>query len=48
MGFYPTQEQLRPGNEQAHQYKMEEIEQFLKSCALNFPSHKDQLAKVRH
>jgi glycine/D-amino acid oxidase-like deaminating enzyme len=48
MGFYPTQEQLRPGNEQAHKYKMEEIEQFLKSCALNFPSHKDQLAKVRH
>lgn len=47
-GMYPMQEQLRPGNELAHKYKMEKIEKFLKSCALNFPSHKDQLAKLRH
>ena len=42
------QEQLRPGNEMAHKYDMEEIEKYLKGCALNFPSHKDQLAKLRH
>lgn len=48
MGMYPMQEQLRPGNERAHKYKMEKIEQFIKACALNFPSHKDQLAKVRN
>ena len=47
-GMYPMQEQLRPGNELAHKYKMEKIEKFLKSCALNFPSHKDRLAEVRH
>lgn len=47
-GIYPTKEQLRPGNELAHKYKMEEIEKYLKGCALNFPSHKSQLAALRH
>lgn len=47
MGIYPAPEQLRPGNGQMHTYDLEKIDKFLKGCALNFPSHKDQLAEVR-
>jgi hypothetical protein len=43
-GIYPTDEQVRPGNELANKYDLEKMAHFLKGCALNYPSHKDQLA----
>ena len=46
-GIYPTDEQVRPGNELAHKYNLDDIATYLKGCALNFPSHKDQLALLR-
>lgn len=46
-GTFPNPERLRPGNEQERQYELEKIDRFIKRCALNFPPHKDQLAKVR-
>ncbi len=46
-GIYPTPEQLRPGNELAHQYDLKKIEDFRKGCALNFPAHKKQLQSLR-
>ena len=42
-GLFPTQDQLLPGNEVAHKYKMENIENFISRCALNFSSHREQL-----
>jgi 2-polyprenyl-6-methoxyphenol hydroxylase-like FAD-dependent oxidoreductase len=46
-GLYPTQEQLKPGNEMAHRYKMSDIEQYLQGCALNFKPHVEQLRELR-
>lgn len=46
-GIYPTDEQVRPGNELAHKYDLGEIERYLKGCALNFPSHQEQLRTLR-
>ena len=46
-GLYPTQEQLRPGNERAHQYKMDDIARYLQGCALNFKGHAEQLEALR-
>ncbi len=46
-GIYPTQEQLSPGNETANQYDLAKIERYLKGCALNFKSHREQLEAVR-
>ncbi|WGL18434.1 tryptophan 7-halogenase [Microbulbifer bruguierae] len=46
-GIYPTQEQLRPGNELANQYKTSEIREFIRRCALNFNPHLQQLASLR-
>lgn len=46
-GIYPTDEQVRPGNELAKKYDLEKMASFLKGCALNYPSHKDQLAMLR-
>lgn len=46
-GIYPTDEQVRPGNELAHKYDLQDIEKYLKGCALNFPAHKDQLDLLR-
>ncbi|WP_444882934.1 tryptophan halogenase family protein [Microbulbifer sp. PSTR4-B] len=42
-GVYPSQEQLRSGNELAHKYKIKEIKDFNRRCALNFKSHLQQL-----
>jgi hypothetical protein len=47
-GIMPTDEQVKPGNELAHKYNLDKIAEFRKGCALNFPSHKDQLAELRH
>ena len=45
-GIYPTAEQVRPGNELAHKYELDDIERYLKGCALNFPSHQERLAEL--
>jgi 2-polyprenyl-6-methoxyphenol hydroxylase-like FAD-dependent oxidoreductase len=47
-GIMPTDEQVKPGNELAHKYNLDKIAEFRRGCALNFPSHKDQLAELRH
>jgi hypothetical protein len=47
-GIMPTDDQVRPGNELAHKYNLDKIAEFRKGCALNFPSHKDQLAELGH
>lgn len=46
-GIYPTAEQVRPGNENAHKYNLAEIEEYLTGCALNFPSHQERLQALR-
>jgi hypothetical protein len=46
-GIYPTDEQVRPGNELANKYDLGKIADFLKGCALNYPSHKEQLEILR-
>ena len=46
-GIYPRQDQLKPGNELAHHYDLDKIDRYLKGCALNFKSHRDQLAELR-
>ena len=47
-GIYPTDEQVRPGSELAHQYDLEKISRYLKGCALNFRPHQEQLRFVRN
>ena len=42
----PTDDQVRPGNEQANMYDLGEIAKFRKGCALNFPAHNEQLAAL--
>jgi glycine/D-amino acid oxidase-like deaminating enzyme len=44
-GLYPAGEQLKPGNELAHKYKLPVIQDFIRRCALNFRPHKDLLAE---
>lgn len=46
-GIYPTQEQVRPGNELAHKYDLEHIASYLRGCSLNFKPHKERLAELR-
>ena len=46
-GIYPAQDQLRPGNEQAKSYDLDKIDKYLKGCALNFKSHREQLDAIR-
>ena len=46
-GIYPTQDQVRPGNELANKYDLDGIARYLKGCALNFPPHRDQLRILR-
>ena len=46
-GIYPTQDQVRPGNELAHKYDLDDIARYLQGCALNFPAHEEQLRRVR-
>lgn len=38
-GIYPTDEHVRPGNELARNYDLQDIEKYLKGCALNFNPH---------
>lgn len=45
-GLFPSQDQLRPGNEVANKYRLETIEDFIQRCGLNFSSHKEQLANL--
>ena len=47
-GIYPTDEQVRPGNELANRYDLKDIETFLKGCALNFPSHQERLRTLKN
>ncbi len=42
-GIYPTPEQLKPGNDLAHKYKIDNIQNFIKRCSLNFKPHRQQL-----
>ena len=46
-GIYPTDEQVRPGNEFANKYDLDGIGRFLAGCALNFRPHREQLADLR-
>ena len=46
-GIYPTKEQVRPGNELAKKYDLKHIAWYLQGCALNFPSHREQLDALR-
>lgn len=43
-GIYPNQEQLVAGNELANKYKIENLQKYIKGCALNFKPHNEQLA----
>lgn len=45
-GIYPTQEQLKPGNELAHQYDLNQVRKYLRGCALNFKPHMEHLAAL--
>lgn len=46
-GIYPTEEQVRPGSELAHQYDLDKIATYLERCALNFKPHREQLASLK-
>ncbi len=42
-GIYPNQDQLKAGNEMANKHSLPQIEEFIRRCALNFKSHREQL-----
>lgn len=46
-GIYPSQEQLKAGNAEAHKYDLKWIEQFISRSALNFQSHEQQLRLLK-
>jgi hypothetical protein len=46
-GIYPTDEQVRPGNELAHKYDLKEVAWYLEGCAMNFKPHREQLHTLR-
>ena len=46
-GILPPDEQVRAGNELAHKYKIPDIKRFIQGCALNFPTHQQQLQLLR-
>jgi len=46
-GIYPTDEQVKPGNELAHKYDLEKIAKYLQACTLNFQPHQEQLRVLR-
>jgi 2-polyprenyl-6-methoxyphenol hydroxylase-like FAD-dependent oxidoreductase len=46
-GIMPTADQVRPGNELARKYDLEDIARFRKGCAMNFKPHQEQLAALR-
>lgn len=43
-GIFPSQEQLKPGNEKANRFDMTKMDDFIRRCALNFAPHREQLA----
>ncbi|WP_206019609.1 tryptophan halogenase family protein [Pseudomaricurvus alkylphenolicus] len=45
-GLLPGADQVRPGNELAHKYKLKDMQQFIQGCALNFKPHHEQLKLV--
>lgn len=45
-GLFPDQSQLRPANEQARRYKLDEIDNFIQRCALNYRSHTEVLTDL--
>jgi len=45
-GILPGDDQVRPGSELAHEYNLEDIENYLKGCALNFPPHHERLSAL--
>ena len=47
-GIYPTQDQVRPGNELAHKYDLDDIARYLQGCALNFKPHHEQLRALQN
>jgi 2-polyprenyl-6-methoxyphenol hydroxylase-like FAD-dependent oxidoreductase len=44
-GIYPNQEQLKPGNHEAHKHDLDKISDFIKRCALNYQPHREFLEK---
>lgn len=46
-GLYPDQSQLKPGNELANKYKIQDLQKYIQGCALNFNSHSKQLALLK-
>lgn len=46
-GIYPTDDQVRPGSELAHQYDLKKIASYLERCALNFRPHNEQLESLK-
>ncbi len=45
-GLYPTDEQLKPGNETATKFKLPVIHDFIRRCGMNFKPHKELLAEL--
>lgn len=45
-GLYPTDEQLKPGNELANKFSIPVIQDFIRRCGMNFRPHKDVLADM--
>lgn len=46
-GIYPMPEQLVKGNDLANKYNIEQLQKYIKGCALNFKPHKEQLALMQ-
>ena len=46
-GVFPSADQLKPGNEAAHKYKLDDIRDFIRRCGLNFKPHAEQLAGLK-
>jgi len=45
-GIYPEPEQLVVGNQLAHKYSLDKQRQFIRGCALNFPTQEARLAQL--
>ncbi|WDD98017.1 tryptophan halogenase family protein [Thalassomonas actiniarum] len=45
-GLYPDSAQLKPGNEYANKYNIEQIADFISRCGLNFKPHRQRLAEL--
>ncbi|HEX5765787.1 MAG TPA: tryptophan halogenase family protein [Woeseiaceae bacterium] len=46
-GLYPTDAQLKPGNELAHKYRLPALHDFIRRCAMNFRPHKEVIAAMQ-